>query len=539
MTRLLVVGLDGATLDLIEPWAREGRLPNLAKLLDEGAWGPLQSVPNMNTAPAWTTFMTGKNPGKHGVFWFAEEGERRGTVRFVNASDRRATSLWRLLSAAGRQIVVANVPLTYPAEAVNGVLMAGFDAPSTTSRGFSHPANVVEEVEAACGRYVLHASVTHHARAGRHQRVVDEALSAEETRVRAALHLFHTRPWNVAMYMLKSTDQVAHHSWQYGTGSQPWMQQVYEYADAAVGRFIEAAGPDCNVVVMSDHGMGWRQPAAEYLNDVLAQLGYLRRAGSVGRGATWHAFRLAKRLGATTRGALKSRLPRLYERFGYNIRFGGIDWAGTRAYCDNTRSCVWINLRGRNPEGTVDGADYPGLREELREMLLGLVDADTGRPIVASAWTPEEIYNGPYTSQAPDLQIDWHYDRPVRGLVYEGRLGSARTERAAVGFMKNLTGAHRRDGVLVAWGPQFSAAGRIEGAGLEDLAPTILHLAGLPVPDDMDGRVLLEALAPEYAGLPVARSGAAVQHQEVGPDDAYSDEEAAEVEGRLRSLGYL
>lgn len=157
MTRLLILGLDGATFDLVHPWVREGLLPTFAGLLTEGAWGPLRSVPNMNTAPAWTTFMTGKNPGKHGVFWFAEEGERPGEVRFVSAADRQATSLWRLLSDGGRKVAVVNVPLTYPAEPVNGFMVSGFDAPSTASPGFSRPVDLIHELERQCGRYILHA----------------------------------------------------------------------------------------------------------------------------------------------------------------------------------------------------------------------------------------------------------------------------------------------------------------------------------------------------------------------------------------------
>ncbi|MGH8896657.1 MAG: alkaline phosphatase family protein [Egibacteraceae bacterium] len=537
MRRLVILGLDGATFDLMSPWAEQGRLPTFARLLDEGAWGALRSVPNMNTAPAWTTFMCGKNPGKHGVFWFAEEGEGAGTVRFVNAADRQATSIWRLLSDGGREVAAVNVPLTYPAETVNGVLLAGFDAPSTMSPGFCYPPGLIDELQRSCGRYDLHAAVAHHASAGRHELVVREALEAEETRVRAAVHLMKTRSWDVFMYMIKSTDQVAHYSWEYGSTSQRWLQPVYEYADAVAARFLDAAGPDCGILVMSDHGMGWRQPAAEYLSEILSQLGYVKRSRSDAGSATWRTFRLAKRLGSRAKGMLKRTLPGAYRRFAYQVRFGGIDWSGTRAYCDNTRSCLWVNLRGRNPNGIVAPEEYDGLIEELREVLLGLVDAETGEPVVEAAWTPEEIYSGPYTKQSPDLQIDWRYDRPVPGLVYKGRLGEARSATAARGFMHTLSGAHRRDGVLILQGPQFARAGKLEGSGLEDIAPTILHLAGLPVPDDMDGRVLLKALAEPYASAPVVRTGP-TQAEEAAPS-VYTEQEAADLEERLRSLGYL
>jgi predicted AlkP superfamily phosphohydrolase/phosphomutase len=537
MKRLVVVGMDGATFDLILPWVEEGRLPAFAGLLEKGASGDLASVPNMNTAPAWTTFMTGKNPGKHGIFWFAEEGDAAGTVRFVTAADRKAVSIWRLLSDQGHRVGVMNVPLTYPAEPVNGVLVAGFDAPSTASRNFSHPEDAIAELERRCGTYNVHAAIAHHALAGRRERVVEEALKAEESRVRAALSLLEQEPWDVFMYMIKATDMAAHYLWDFDDPSQDSLRQIYEYADSALARFLSVAGEDCGVVVMSDHGFGWRQPAAEYLNDILIQLGYMKRQESASQGATWKAFRIAKRLGPQAKGAVKRLLPGLHRRFGYKIRFGGIDWTGTRAYSDNTRHCVWINLRGRNPNGIVEPADYDRTVEEVREILSEIVDSDTGQRAVEAVWRPDEIYSGPYTNEAPDLQIHWRYDRPVHGLVYDGRLGRAAARQSARGMMTSLTGAHRPTGILMMSGPQFQTGVRVEGAGLQDLAPTILHLAEVPVPNDMDGRVLLEALADPYASTPVA-------HAEPGPDggveaSTYSKEEAAEVEERLRSLGYL
>jgi predicted AlkP superfamily phosphohydrolase/phosphomutase len=537
VSRLVILGLDGGTFDLMRPWAESGRLPAFAELLERGACGELRSVPNMNTAPAWTTFMTGKNPGKHGVFWFAEQGVDAGTVRFVSAADRHGVSLWRLLSDAGRRVGAVNVPMTYPAEPVNGVLVAGFDAPSTRNPAFTYPDGLIAEIERECGTYVLHASVSHDAATGNHSRVVDEALSAEESRVRAALHLMETRDWDVFMYMIKSTDQVAHHAWQYGAPTQEHLLPVYMHADRTLARFLELAGDDRNVIVMSDHGMGWRQPAAEYLNDILGQLGYLRRGTSSGAAARWRALRLAKRMGPAARGFLKRRLPNVYRRFGYQIRFGGLDWEHTRAFSDNTRSCVWINLEGRNPNGIVPPDERETLAKEIREVLLALVDPATGAPAVEAVWTPEEIYAGPFTDRAPDLQIDWRYERPVSGLAYDGPYGRAVSRGSGKGFMHGLSGAHRQMGVLMMDGPAFAGSRRIEGASLQDVTPTILHLSGLPVPDDMDGNVLRSALAEPHASRPVSHVEGAGDAQ--GPAATYTDQEAEEIEERLSALGYL
>jgi predicted AlkP superfamily phosphohydrolase/phosphomutase len=539
MARLLVLGLDGATFDLMLPWAKDGTLPTFSKVLGEGVWGYLDSVPNMNTAPAWTTFMTGKNPGKHGVFWFAEQGEGGpAEVKFVTAADRDAVSIWRLLSDAGRRVVVVNGPLTYPAEQVNGVMLAGFDAPSVKSSSFSYPEGLIDRLEDECGPYILHAAVAHHANAGRVTRVVEASLTAEESRVKAMTRLLETEPWDVAMYMIKATDQVAHHVWDHDAESQEPLRDVYRFADETLARLLETAGPDCDLIVMSDHGMGWRQPAAEYLSGILQQLGYLHRADASGAGSRWRVFKLAKRLGPRAKGFVKRRLPGLYRRFGFQIRFGGIDWANTRAFSDNTRSCIWVNLEGRDPHGTVAPEAYEGLVAELREVLTSLVDPETGAPVVDAVHTPDESYSGPHTAEAPDLQIDWKYDRPVAGLRYDGKLGHAVSSRFSKGFMHGLSGAHRPQGVLIFRGPSFASGERVEGAALQDLAPTILHLLEVAVPDDVDGRVLGEALAEPHASRPVVRSATHIggpRIEQVG----YSDEEAAEVEERLSALGYL
>ena len=158
---LLIVGLDGATLDLVEPWATDGTLPNLAQLLREGAWGPLGSTVPPATLPGWTTFMTGVNPGRHGVFDFTRRDPGDYQVRFVNATFRKAQTVWRLLSDADRRVSVLGLPGTYPPEAINGCMISGFDTPVTTRSddSFAPPSTAVtpskqEHIRAVARRYL-------------------------------------------------------------------------------------------------------------------------------------------------------------------------------------------------------------------------------------------------------------------------------------------------------------------------------------------------------------------------------------------------
>ena len=127
MSRFLVIGIDGGTFDLIRPWAEAGDLPNLARLMAEGVHGPLESTLPPVTAPAWSTFATGKNPGKHGVFDFILP--MGGRYDLVNATSIHAPTLWQIISEAGLKCGVMNVPVTYPPAPINGFVIGGMLSP--------------------------------------------------------------------------------------------------------------------------------------------------------------------------------------------------------------------------------------------------------------------------------------------------------------------------------------------------------------------------------------------------------------------------
>jgi Type I phosphodiesterase / nucleotide pyrophosphatase len=158
MDRLLIIGLDGATFDVITPWAQEGKLPNLRKLLENGAHGALKSTIPPMSPPAWTSFMTGKNPGKHGVFDFTARKPYSYDIEFVNARWRRAETIWKIMSEEGKRICVLGVPFTYPPEAVNGVMISGIDTPATGGIADAtafHPKALYHEIAANLGGYLI------------------------------------------------------------------------------------------------------------------------------------------------------------------------------------------------------------------------------------------------------------------------------------------------------------------------------------------------------------------------------------------------
>src|SRR5436190_13245929 len=180
MSRTLVIGWDGATWSVADPLVGAGRLPALAALRQAGASGVLQTVPNMNSAPAWSSIATGLNPGNHGIFYFDEPvpGTYQRTV--VNAERRAAPSLWRMASEAGKRIVVVNVPISYPAEPVNGFLVAGLDTPSKSLPGFAYPTDLTGRYADLFQDYIIEPGAPSLMRAGRRQEAIDKLLGSVE-----------------------------------------------------------------------------------------------------------------------------------------------------------------------------------------------------------------------------------------------------------------------------------------------------------------------------------------------------------------------
>ena len=291
-----------------------------------------------------------------------------------------------------------------------------------------------------------------------------------------------------------------------------------------------------------------------YLNEYLAQIGMLRFRGESGRGyhrvtsALEEAYSMAhKLLPAKIRTWLTRRYRRAKSRFDSFLAVSRIDWQRTKAFCPEvfrTGDYVWVNLKGREPCGTVEpGAEYEEVLNYLTQRLLELKNPENGKPVIDKIHRREEVFHGPHVHRAADLFLDnWEGGgfqirpsspgQPGRPVV------AGRASSPAPG---ELTGVHRYDGVLLMMGRAFKSGVTIHGARIIDLAPTILSFFGLPIPDDMDGRVLIESFSSEF--LTTHRP----QGEQKTPAQVFSDNlgrpytagEARQIEERLRGLGYL
>ena len=218
--KVLIIGIDGATPDLIIPWCKQGKLPNICGLMDTSIYGNLESTVPPITPAAWTSFLTGQNPGKHGIFDFMEREPHSYNFRYINSKARKSPSLWKILSNEGYKVGVLNVPMTYPPEEINGFLISGLDAPDEERAVF--PEELFYDLEKNVGGFQLDIRHLGNMR-NDIQRLafLDEVKDVEEQRVRVLLYLQKKYQCDFLMIVFNATDQVQHHFWHYMDTSHP------------------------------------------------------------------------------------------------------------------------------------------------------------------------------------------------------------------------------------------------------------------------------------------------------------------------------
>lgn len=555
--KVVVVGLDGATLDLIRPWAAAGHLPNLATLMDEGAWGPLRTVIPPITGPAWTSFATGQNPAKHGLYDFLSRRPNSYDLISANASWRRSPSLWGLLSQAGRRVGVLNVPLTYPPEPVNGFMVTGMLTPPDAA-DFCYPAEFEAELRRAAPDYVIQPDGIVVGK-GREAELLAALQSMTEMRLRATLHLMRYTAWDFFMVVFMATDVIQHACWHfmdtshrdYDPTAAPALRQaiqtIYQQVDEALGQIMAELDDQTYLMVMSDHGFGplenyfhvnvwlWRQGYLQFKNTPAARFKQaLFRLGLT----PLNSYRLLRRLGLADRLARNVQRQRQRTRHLLGrtfLSFEDVDWQRTRAYSVGNVGPIYANLRGREPQGLIaPGQEYEELLAEIASDLLGVADPASGQPFVERVYRREELYNGPYLDAAPDL---FFIPRNLRINAF-GALQFPSSHWLEPPF--DRTGGHQMEGVLFVQGPGVRPGHQVNGAQIIDLAPTILGLLDAPIPDDMDGRILSTLFTDELALSlhPVITSMTAAGGSGHGPLEFSAGAEEA-VRARLQGLGYL
>jgi predicted AlkP superfamily phosphohydrolase/phosphomutase len=556
--KVLIVGLDGATFDLMLPWIEEGKLPNLARIMRSGAKSPLESTVPPITPCAWSSFMTGKNPGKHGLFDFIEPDDNHG-FKFTNASYRDGETLWGCLSRHGRRVGIVNVPMTFPPEPVNGFLISGLDTPHDLS-AFMYPVEVRSELKMAGIKYRIDQQHLGNMRTDERRRAqLDDIFACERDRTTAFQLLSENRPCDFRMIVFGSTDQVQHHFWHFmdashdkhdAAGAEKFSTAIldtYIHVDEQLGILLDECDDDTIVVIMSDHGFGPMSNVRVRVNQILAEAGLLKFVESSAPGklkqslAAWLDKMIRSTLSSDAKRRIAGMLPRLRTWFE-TLDETQINWDETSAYVNEayrSSPAIWLNRLQ-----DLDEAEVAELRDRIEQIMLSLVDPQTGEPVITHLARPSELYHGPHSSKAPDLLPAWWTDGFLLDQSMPAAAGLPNVERSTAPLEGGVefAASHRLDGVFMISGGPISPEFSFSDAKIVDVTPTVLYLMGLPIPDDMDGKVLVEAIDPDFlAANPIryeSTEDGAVSEVDNAPR-GFSKDESEMIARRLQALGYI
>jgi len=452
--RVAVIGLDCATPQLVFERFRQ-HVPNLSRLMDGGTWGPLQSCHPPITVPAWASMMSGYDPGQLGIYGFRNRKDHSyDGYAIANASAINVERVWDTLSRSGKQVILLGVPQTYPVRPVNGCVVSDFLTPSTQS-AYTHPPALKQEIERVSDGYVFDVEGF---RTSDKAALLERIYEKTRKHFAVARHLVTTRPWDFFMMVEMGVDRIHHGFWSYmdpthrryeaGTPFEHAIRDYYGYVDREVGNLVALFPDDTVILVVSDHGAK-KLEGGICFNEWLIREGYLVLKG--------------------------------YPDTPTPIDKVEIDWSKTKAWGDGGYyGRLFLNVRGREPQGVIQPSDYERIRTELIEKI-GAISDPEGRNIGSEAHRPENLYRT-VNGVSPDL------------IVYFGNLNWRSV--GTVGFrsiytFENDTGPdeanHAEFGILIHSDPRRRGRGRVQGIHLADIGPSLLRRFDLPVPPGVAG----------------------------------------------------
>lgn len=552
--RLIVIGLDGGTYDLIDPWISSGDLPNLKKISESGVKAPLQSVILPFTPQAWSSFMTGVNPGVHGIFGFKEIKKGSYGFQFVNHKKIRVKNIWNLLSEAGKKVISINIPMTYPPEPINGVMISGMDAPGVES-DFVYPAKLKKEIFNIAPGYKIHL----HVGAGyldsdsKRREGLNGLLDMVENREKIILHFLENYEWDFFAVNFAATDQVQHHYWRYMNKESEFKEavlRIYRRVDEAVGRIVQKLDGQTTLFIMSDHGAGPASDWVFFIDEWLRQKGYLDfESRSLLKSTVRQTIRfaldtLSKNISSNAKDSLMRRFPSLRVRSQGFIRRSLVNWSKTKVFSGEHPATLRINLKGREPQGIVtSGKEKDELCDRLIEGLESLEIPATGERLIEKVYRREDLYHGPCTEISPDMYIVTRdFSHQIRGGPYPPGLGYKEViaRKSPREFFVN--GVHRMNGVFMAQGPNIISDNCFQQHfSIMDLFPSILYSMGLEVPLGLDGKILESIFEKSFKEKNPARfiERDITKTNNLDEQTYESEEDSKKIEKSLRGLGYL
>lgn len=497
MRRVLVIGLQEVTPDLIDPWVQQGLLPNIAALMQAGTSGRVRAQAPLITPHSWANILTGVSAGQHGIFDYWQRGAD-GLFQETSAASFQAPPLWARLRGTGLRSTFLNLPMTWPPPELDGVVVAGSE--SNPPRELFAPSELYDLLVAEHGPYRHEATSP----GGRKKSDYLDLFDIETPRIAKAFEfLLNARDWDFAMVYFIDAAMAQHYFWsdmEAGIDSlyRDVIKSAYKNLDAAIGRLVHTAGDETVVFVMSECGAGPLRSGIN-LNNWLEHQGLLcpRRDAltSMKYFVEDSVLPWAKQILPPVVKAMIGRSSPALKNWGSSSGTQlDLDWSRTKVFSRGKEGNIYVNLVGRDPHGIIrPGREYDELLDSVEQALCQLKDPDLGTPVVASVLRPTELYAGPGVEFAPDLIVDW--SDAAYMMTERGRSkNDVFMERWRKGMGWPTSGSHRYDGVLIAAGPGISAGSDVGHASHFDLLPTWLDILGQPIPAGLKGRVLSELM---------------------------------------------
>lgn len=507
--KVFVIGLDGATWDIIDPLSARAELPVITSLAKDGTRAVLRSTLIPTSPAAWTSFATGMTPNKHGIYDFARRRkDSYDTVPF-NSRDRRSEALWNILGREGRKVCVLNVPGTYPVERVNGIMVSGFPTPEELG-DFTYPSDLLDELRREIGpEFRFQPRVSTHNEAP----FLREMHDVTDHVFRATNHVMNHHPWDLLITVFVGPDALGHAFWKYMDSGHPHHEDrappeyksavfdIYKKIDSYISILIENVDSDTKIVLMSDHGFGPLHYGVS-INTWLLSEGFLSLKDTMGTRTRYWLFRRGVNYSNLFKMARALRLAQHASKAAYSgntplvnlinkifLTDKDIDWSRTEAYSMGNVGQLYINLKGREPQGTVEPQGrYNEVVGRIIKRLQAFRDPRSNEPVFdAVHWKMETYPDAVIEDDTPDI------------IFYDSEMKYNINRFFTFGSKHLITdhpvwvGTHKHDGIFLAYDNEDIRKGATIGTtSICDIAPTILHIMGVPVPGDMDGRVLTE-----------------------------------------------
>ena len=453
MSKTVVIGLDCASPQLIfERWLNE--LPNIKRLTKDAVYGRLKSTIPPITVPAWMSMVTGKDPGVLGLYGFRNRRDHSYENLFIaNSSKVHEKTVWDILGENGKRVIVLSVPLTYPPKRVNGYLVTSFLTPDT-KHNYTYPMSLRREIERVVGEYMFDVPDF---RTNEKERLLRDIYEMTEKRFTLARYLLENKEWDFFMMVEIGIDRIHHGFWAFHDETHPKyvpgnpfeaaIRDYYKYVDGKIGELLAVIPEDANVMLVSDHGVK-KMVGGICINEWLIDKGYL----------------------------VLEEYPDTLTPFS-ELK---VNWKKTKAWAfGGYYGRVFLNVRGREPDGVISEDEYRAFRDKIAEEIKDIPDEE-GKKLDTKVFYPEELYEK--TNNIPPDLIVYFDDLSWRSI---GSVGSK-----SLWAHENDIGPddanHDQYGMYL-----LKSNGVNRGVRDEDIlnvAPTILKLFELKIPEDMRGR---------------------------------------------------